>query len=163
MKNIEFPKTKIYTTRQIGFLREIWRLQGKKVAFTNGCFDILHIGHIASLSKAAEKADILIVGINSDDSTRRLKGAERPINGQNERAAMLANLLIVDGVLVFEEDTPLELIKAVKPDFLIKGGDYTIDQIVGAKEVQSWGGEVVINEIIPGVSTTNLIDKIQHL
>lgn len=163
MKNIAFPHSKIFSTKQIGFLREIWRLQGKKVAFTNGCFDILHIGHIASLSKAAEQADILIVGINSDESTKRLKGPERPFNSQKERALMLANLLIVDGVMIFEEDTPLELIKAVKPDFLVKGGDYTIDQIVGAKEVQSWGGEVIINDIVPGVSTTDLANKIQHL
>lgn len=163
MKNIAYPQSKIFTAKQFVFLREIWRLQGKKVAFTNGCFDILHVGHIASLSKAAEHADVLIVGINSDDSTKRLKGPERPINSQKERALMLANLLIVDGVMVFEEDTPLELIKLVKPDVLVKGGDYTIDQIVGAKEVLSWGGDVVINEIVPGFSTTGIVEKIQHL
>lgn len=163
MKNITYPSSKIFTTKEIGFLREIWRLRGKKIAFTNGCFDILHVGHIASLSKAAAQADVLIVGVNSDASTKRLKGESRPINGEKERALMLANLLIVDGVIIFEEDTPLELIKAVKPDVLVKGGDYTIDQVVGAQEVISWGGEVVINEIVPGHSTTGLIDKIQHL
>ncbi|MFT4202765.1 MAG: D-glycero-beta-D-manno-heptose 1-phosphate adenylyltransferase [Chitinophagaceae bacterium] len=163
MNNTAFPQSKIYTVRQIGFLRAIWRLQGKKIAFTNGCFDILHIGHIASLSQAAEHADVLIVGINSDNSTKRLKGAGRPINGQDERALMLANLLIVDGVVIFDEDTPLELIKTVQPDVLVKGGDYAIDQIVGAREVQSWGGEVIINDLVPGVSTTGLAHKIQHL
>ncbi|PZP52267.1 MAG: D-glycero-beta-D-manno-heptose 1-phosphate adenylyltransferase [Pseudopedobacter saltans] len=163
MKNIKFPTSKIISHKQIGFLREIWRLQGKKVAFTNGCFDILHVGHIASLSKAAENADVLIVGINSDESTKRLKGESRPINGQKERALMLANMLIVDGVMIFEEDTPLEIINLVKPDVLVKGGDYTIDEVVGAKEVISWGGKVVINEIVPGFSTTGIVDKIQHL
>lgn len=163
MKNISYPPSKILTVKQIGFLREIWRLYGKKVAFTNGCFDILHIGHVASLSKAAEQADILVVGINSDASTKRLKGPERPINHQHERALLLANLVIVDAVVIFDEDTPLELINAIKPDVLVKGGDYTIEQIVGAREVQSWGGEVVINDIVAGFSTTNIIEKIQHL
>lgn len=163
MKSIAFPHTKIFNCRQIGFLREIWRFQGKTVAFTNGCFDILHVGHIASLSKAAEQADILIVGINSDASTRRLKGQDRPINGEKERALMLASLLIVDGVIIFEEDTPLNIIKAVQPDFLIKGGDYTVDKIVGAQETISWGGQVIINDIIEGFSTTNIINKIEQL
>lgn len=163
MKNIKFAESKILSPKKIGFLREIWHLQGKKVAFTNGCFDILHIGHIASLQDAAKEADILIVGINSDESTRRLKGDTRPINGQKERALMLANMAIVDGVVIFEEDTPLELIKIVQPDVLVKGGDYTIDQIVGAKEVMSWGGHVSINKIVPGFSTTSLASKIQNL
>ena len=139
-----------------------WRLLGKSIAFTNGCFDILHEGHIASLSDAAREADILIVGVNSDDSTCRLKGPQRPINPQQSRPTVLAALLMVDAVVIFGEDTPLELIKIVQPDVLVKGGDYTLDQIVGAKEVMAAGGRVVINPIVPGFSTTGLIEKMRR-
>ena len=139
-----------------------WRatLRGKLV-FTNGVFDILHPGHIFSLSQAAKEADYLIVGVNSDNSVKRLKGNGRPITGQDSRALVLASLLMVDAVTVFEEDTPLELINAIKPDILVKGGDYTIEQIVGAKEVISYGGRVVINPIIEGYSTSSLIEKMR--
>jgi len=148
-----------------GLLHQVrrWRLLSKKVAFTNGVFDIMHVGHIASLSEAAREADFLIVGLNSDASTRRLKGDSRPVNSQEPRATLLASLLMVDAVTIFEEDTPLELIKAVMPDVMVKGGDYTIDQIVGAKEVMAAGGRVVINPIVQGFSTTNLIGKIERL
>ena len=131
--------------------------------FTNGVFDILHPGHIFSLSQAATEADFLIVGVNSDDSVKRLKGTARPINKQDSRALLLASLLMVDAVVIFEEDTPLELIKSIRPDVLVKGGDYAIEQIVGAKEVQSNGGRVVINSIIEGYSTTSIIDKLNTL
>ena len=140
-----------------------WRLLGKTIAFTNGCFDILHQGHISSLSDAAREADVLIVGLNSDASTRRLKGPERPINNEQARATLLASLLMVDAVILFEEDTPLSLIVSIAPDVLVKGGDYTLEQIVGAKEVMAAGGHVVINPIMPGFSTTGLIDKICSL
>jgi D-glycero-beta-D-manno-heptose 1-phosphate adenylyltransferase len=140
-----------------------WRLLGKTVAFTNGCFDILHQGHIASLSDAAREADFLIVGLNSDASTCRLKGESRPINNQHARATVMASLLMVDAVILFEEDTPLELINAIRPDVLVKGGDYTLEQIVGAKEVIEAGGRVVINPIVPGFSTTGIIEKIHRL
>jgi len=140
-----------------------WRLLGKTIAFTNGCFDVLHQGHISSLSDAAREADFLVVGLNSDASTRRLKGDSRPVNDQQARAILLASLLMVDAVTLFEEDTPLELIKAIQPNVLVKGGDYTIDQIVGAKEVIAAGGKVVINPIVQGFSTTGLIDKICKL
>lgn len=140
-----------------------WRLLGKTIAFTNGCFDILHQGHIASLSDAAREADILIAGVNSDASARRLKGEHRPVNSQDARAILLASLLMVDAVILFEEDTPLELIKAIGPDVLVKGGDYTLEQIVGAKEVIAAGGRVVINPILTGFSTTGLIEKIHRL
>jgi len=148
-----------------GLLHQIsrWRLLGKTISFSNGCFDILHQGHIASLSDAAREADFLIVGVNSDASTRRLKGPHRPINNQDSRALLLASLLMVDAVIIFDEDTPLELIKAVLPDVLVKGGDYTLEQIVGAKEVMAAGGRVVINPIVPGFSTTGLIEKIHKL
>jgi rfaE bifunctional protein nucleotidyltransferase chain/domain len=140
-----------------------WRLLGKTVAFTNGCFDILHAGHIESLSDAAREADFLIVGLNSDASTGRLKGPGRPVNDQRSRATVMAALLMVDGVTLFDEDTPLNLIDTLRPDVLVKGGDYTLDQIVGAKEVMSWGGRVVINPILPGFSTTGILEKITRL
>jgi rfaE bifunctional protein nucleotidyltransferase chain/domain len=148
-----------------GLLHQVqrWRILGKTIAFTNGCFDILHRGHIASLSDAAREADFLVVGVNSDASTCRLKGEGRPVNDQDARATVLASLLMVDAVIIFEEDTPFGLITAVKPDVLVKGGDYTIDQIVGAKEVIAGGGRVVINPIVPGFSTTGLIEKIHKL
>ena len=131
--------------------------------FTNGVFDILHPGHIFSLSQAAREADFLIVGVNSDDSVKRLKGKARPINSQDSRALILASLLMVDAVVIFEEDTPLELINSIKPGVLVKGGDYTIEQIVGAREVNLNGGRVVINPIIEGYSTTSIIDKLKTL
>jgi D-beta-D-heptose 7-phosphate kinase/D-beta-D-heptose 1-phosphate adenosyltransferase len=140
-----------------------WRVLSKTIAFTNGVFDILHQGHIASLSDAAREADFLIVGLNSDASTKRLKGPGRPVNDQHARATVMAALLMVDAVTLFEEDTPLELINAIRPDVLVKGGDYTLDQIVGAKEVLSWGGRVVINPIVPGFSTTGILEKITRL
>jgi rfaE bifunctional protein nucleotidyltransferase chain/domain len=136
-----------------------WKFLGKKIAFTNGVFDILHQGHIFSLTKAAVEADILIVGLNADSSVRRLKGNDRPVNDQQARATVLSALAMVDAVTVFEEDTPLELITAIMPDVLIKGGDYSIDQIAGAKEVVANGGRVVINPILEGYSTTSLINK----
>lgn len=126
-------------------------------------FDILHPGHIFSLSQAATEADFLIVGVNSDNSVKRLKGTARPINNQDSRVLLLASLLMVDAVVIFEEDTPLELINSIRPDVLVKGGDYAIEQIVGAKEVQLNGGRVVINPIIAGYSTTDIIDKLNIL
>jgi len=140
-----------------------WRLLGKTVSFTNGVFDILHRGHIASLSQAAQEADYLIVGVNSDASVKRLKGEQRPVNDEQARALLLASMLIVDAVVLFEEDTPLELINGILPDVLVKGGDYTLDNIVGAKEVIAAGGRVVINPIVPGFSTTGIIEKISGL
>ena len=163
MKHPQIIQQKILDLQ--GLLHQVqrWRILGKTVSFTNGCFDILHKGHIASLSDAAREADFLVVGVNSDASTRRLKGDNRPVNDQDARALLLASLLMVDAVIIFDQDTPLELISAVKPDVLVKGGDYTIDQIVGAKEVIAAGGRVVINPIVPGVSTTGLIEKIHKL
>lgn len=136
-----------------------WKFLNKKIAFTNGVFDIIHKGHIFSLSQAAKEADYLIVGLNSDASVKRLKGEQRPINDQNARALVLASLIMVDAIVIFEEDTPLELIKTIIPDVLVKGGDYTIEQIVGAKEVIAAGGRVVINPIIEGFSSTSIINE----
>ena len=148
-----------------GLLHQVnrWRVLGKTIAFSNGCFDILHAGHIASLSDAAREADFLIVGLNSDASTKWLKGPGRPINDQHARATVMAALLMVDAVTFFDEDTPLNLIEAIRPDVLVKGGDYTLEQIVGAIEVMSWGGRVVINPIIPGFSTTGILEEIVRL
>jgi D-glycero-beta-D-manno-heptose 1-phosphate adenylyltransferase len=154
---------KIFSPKEIVFQVNRWKLLNKTVSFTNGCFDILHPGHIASLSEAAREADYLVVGLNSDASANKLKGPGRPVMNEESRALMLASLIIVDAVVLFEEDTPLDLIGIIKPDVLVKGGDYTIDQIVGAKEVIAAGGRVVINPILEGFSTTGLIGKIQAL
>lgn len=142
-------------------VRELARLRllGKTISFSNGCFDILHEGHIASLSQAAIEGDFLIVGLNSDRSVKRLKGSERPVNNEHSRALILASLVIVDAVVIFEEDTPLEIVKALMPDVMVKGGDYTIDQIEGSTEVIANGGRVVINPILEGFSTTSIINK----
>ncbi len=163
MRQAQIITHKIYILHDL--LQQVarWRLTGKQIAFTNGCFDILHQGHIASLSQAASEADMLIVGVNADESVRKLKGEQRPINDQQARSLLLASLLMVDAVVIFEEDTPLELINAILPDVLVKGGDYTLEQIVGAKEVVAAGGRVVINPILPGYSTTGLIEKIHQL
>jgi D-beta-D-heptose 7-phosphate kinase/D-beta-D-heptose 1-phosphate adenosyltransferase len=136
-----------------------WKILDKNIAFTNGVFDILHQGHIFSLSQAAKEADYLIVGLNSDASVKRLKGESRPVNDQQSRSLVLASLLMVDAVVIFEEDTPLELIKAINPEVLVKGGDYTVEQIAGAKEVIANGGRVVINPILVGFSTTTIIEQ----
>lgn len=161
MKQVDFISGKILSFPQAVQRAVQWRVTGKKIAFTNGVFDILHSGHIFSLSQAAKEADYLIVGLNADASVKRLKGESRPVNNQDARALLLASLMIVDSVVLFEEDTPLELIKLVMPDVLVKGGDYTIDQIVGAKEVTANGGRVVINPVLQGFSTTSLISQIR--
>ena len=163
MKQAQVISSKIFNQKDMVFQVNRWKFLSKKIAFTNGCFDILHAGHISSLSDAAKEADYLIVGLNSDASTTKLKGAGRPVVDQQSRAILLASLLMIDAVVIFEEDTPLELITLIEPDVLVKGGDYTIDQIVGAKEVQEKGGSVVINPILPGFSTTGLLGKISRL
>lgn len=161
MKHVEMIEKKIMTIKEAQSVIAGWKLLGKTVSFTNGCFDILHPGHIYSLAQSAKEADYLIVGLNSDESVKRLKGPDRPVNSTESRAIILSNLMMVDMVVVFEEDTPLSLIKALAPDVLVKGGDYTIDQIVGAKEVIANGGKVIINPIIAGHSTTSIIEKIK--
>ncbi|MEA3425373.1 MAG: D-glycero-beta-D-manno-heptose 1-phosphate adenylyltransferase [Bacteroidota bacterium] len=161
MRAVSAIEKKIFTLPQLQAQIASWRVTHKTIAFTNGCFDILHEGHIASLSQAAAEADYLVVGVNSDNSTKRLKGPDRPVNNEHSRALMLASLSIVDAVVIFEEDTPLQLITAILPDVLVKGGDYTLEQIVGAKEVMANGGRVVINPILPGFSTTSIIQQIK--
>jgi rfaE bifunctional protein nucleotidyltransferase chain/domain len=137
------------------------RKKNKKIAFTNGCFDILHRGHVEYLEKAKKYADILILGLNTDNSVKRLKGAGRPYVNENDRAYVLSRLEAVDVVCLFDDDTPLELIKKVKPDFLIKGGDYELDQIVGRKLVENQGGHVLTIPFIKGNSSTSIIDRIK--
>lgn len=163
MRKTELLEQKILSREALKRRVLQWKFLGKKIAFTNGCFDILHKGHISSLSAAAREADLLIVGVNSDASTKRLKGPLRPINDEHSRSELLAALFMVDAVVIFEEDTPAELINEIMPDVLVKGGDYTIDQIVGAQQVIDSGGRVVVNPIIEGYSTTGIIEKIVKL
>ena len=137
-----------------------WQAAGNKVVFTNGVFDLLHTGHITYLAKAAELGDKLVIGLNSDISVKRIKGESRPINSENNRAALLAALFFVDAVVLFEEDTPLNLITALMPDVLVKGADYAIENIVGAKEVIANGGEVKTINFVKGHSSTSIIQKI---
>lgn len=136
-----------------------WRSAGDRIVFSNGCFDILHIGHICLLELARRKGDRLIIGLNSDDSVRRLKGPLRPVVTEQERARVLAALSAVDAVVVFDEDTPLRLIEALRPDVLVKGGDYTEDMVIGAREVRAWGGRVELIPLIGNISTSRLIAK----
>jgi len=133
--------------------------EGKKIVFTNGCFDLLHRGHIYYLAKARALGDVLVIGLNSDSSVSRLKGEGRPVNVQNARAEVLGALGMVDHIIIFEEDTPLNLIKLVRPDLLIKGGDYKAEEIVGYEEVISWGGEVLTIPTMEGYSSTSIIDR----
>ena len=133
----------------------------KKIVFTNGCFDILHVGHIRYLSEAKSLGDILVIGINSDKSVKELKGPSRPINSLSDRALILSELRYVDYVISFEEQTPLELIKIIMPDILVKGGDYTVETVVGSSEVIHSGGQVKLLQFHEGYSSTNYIDKIK--
>ena len=139
---------------------EKWRAGGKRIVFTNGCFDILHMGHIKLLQSAAQQGDKLVVAINSDDSVRRLKGAARPVMSESSRAGLMANIQGVDLVVIFEEDTPLQLIELFKPDVLVKGGDYTPETVVGHEVVTRWGGEVVLIDLLEGLSTTRVIEQL---
>ena len=139
------------------------RKKGKKIAFTNGCFDILHVGHVRYLREAKKTADVLVLALNSDSSVRSLKGKERPLVPEKERAEIIAALEFIDFVTIFPELTPLELINYLKPDFLIKGGDWSEENIVGRKEIKEWGGRVAIIPEVEGKSTTNIVEKIKKL
>ena len=136
-------------------------MRGYKVGFTNGCFDLLHPGHVHLLEQCRNMCDRLIVGINADASVQRLKGPTRPAQGEAARAAVLASLASVDLVCLFEEDTPIELIKQIKPDVLIKGADYTRETVVGAELVESWGGAVALAQLLPGHSTTATLARLR--
>lgn len=138
-----------------------WKSEGKKIVFTNGVFDLLHLGHITYMAKASELGDKLIIGLNADSSVKRLKGESRPVNDQNNRAALLAALFFVDAIVVFDEDMPLNLITTLMPDILVKGADYSIENIVGAKEVLANGGDVKTISFVDGYSSTSIIEKIR--
>lgn len=144
-------------------MANIWRMKGDRIVFTNGCFDILHRGHVEYLQEAAALGDRLVIGLNSDESVRRQnKGPERPLNDQDSRAKVLTALRLVDAVVIFDQDTPLELIQAIGPDVLVKGGDWTEDKIVGAGYVRSMGGDVRSLKLVEGFSTTSLVDRIRR-
>ncbi len=161
MKSVSNIPNKIYTLNELQHQLNRWRLLNKKIVFTNGVFDILHEGHIASLGEAALYGHVLIVAVNSDASVKRLKGESRPVYNEGSRTLLLASLVMVDAVILFEEDTPLNLIASILPDVLVKGGDYTMEQIVGAKEVMANGGEVKRVPILEGFSTTSIIEKMK--
>lgn len=150
---------KILSRERLTKTLAILRKKGKKVVFTNGCFDILHVGHVDYLAKAKGLGDVLVVGLNSDDSVRRLKGAGRPINKERDRAKVLSGLVFVDFITIFGEDTPKKLIEMLSPDVLVKGGDWKKKDIVGADFVRSCGGRVVTIPFVKGYSTTSIIKK----
>jgi rfaE bifunctional protein nucleotidyltransferase chain/domain len=163
MSKLEIIKSKIFSKESLKYQLVIWRFLSKKIVFTNGCFDILHLGHIDYLSKAAEFGDVLIIGLNSDDSVRKIKGINRPINDEKSRAKILASLGFVSAVILFDEDTPYNLIKFVQPDVLIKGSDYKPEDIVGYDIVKAKGGVIETIDFLPGYSTSSIIDKIKRI
>ncbi|MEO5908041.1 MAG: D-glycero-beta-D-manno-heptose 1-phosphate adenylyltransferase [Ginsengibacter sp.] len=160
MKKSNTLRERIFTSDEMKQEVKRIRLKSKTIAFTNGVFDILHEGHISVLSEAASFADVLIVGVNSDASVKKLKGEGRPVNSESSRALIIASLIMVDEVVIFNEETPLDLIKIIKPDVLIKGGDYSLETMVGSKEVLDGGGRIEIIPIKEGFSTTGIIEKI---
>lgn len=162
MKQSSKISERIFTLEELKSRIKWWRLINKTIAFTNGVFDIMHQGHIKVLSEAASFADVLIVGVNSDASVQRLKGSGRPVNNEQSRALILASLIMVDAVVVFEEDTPLDLIKNILPDVLVKGGDYTPETIVGGDVVAANGGRIEIIPTKEGFSTTGIINKMKQ-
>jgi len=164
--NTSFKETiqsKIMSLADLKTVVDGWKTAGEKVVFTNGVFDLLHIGHITYMVDAASLGTKLIIGLNSDASVKRLKGPERPVNNQDSRALMLATMLFIDAIVIFEEDTPLNLITTLMPDVLAKGGDYTVETIVGAKEVMANGGDVEVISFVDGFSSTAIIRKIRNV
>jgi rfaE bifunctional protein nucleotidyltransferase chain/domain len=161
MNNLEIINSKIIDDKSLHQQLAIWRFLNKKIVFTNGCFDIIHLGHIDYLSKAKDLGDILLIGLNTDDSVKRLKGDNRPIKNQRERAVLLASLRFVDGIILFNEDTPYDLIKKIEPDILIKGSDYKKEEIVGADIIKNTGGEIITIDFLEGYSTTSILNKIR--
>jgi rfaE bifunctional protein nucleotidyltransferase chain/domain len=160
LSKIEIIEQKIYTLNDLKRIRNQWRMLSKKVVFTNGCFDLVHRGHNTFLLQAADYGNRLIVAINSDASVRRLKGETRPIVDEQSRAFNLASHTYIDAVIIFEEDTPENLLQELVPDVLVKGGDYTFDTVVGAPWVTSYGGSVEIIPLLEGYSTTGIVNKI---
>jgi rfaE bifunctional protein nucleotidyltransferase chain/domain len=155
--------SKIISREELSKQLSVWRLKDDKIVFTNGCFDLLHPGHILYLEEAARQGNRLVIGLNSDASVRRLKGESRPVNTGNDRALMLAALHFTDAVIFFDEDTPLELIRLVKPDVLVKGADYKEDDVVGADFVKNNAGQIMLIPFVEGYSSTATIEKIKKL
>ena len=160
---LEIIENSVLTDESLEQMLAFWRFKGKKIVFSNGCFDILHRGHVDYLSKAADLGDVLIIGINTDASVHRLKGTTRPINDEQSRALIVAALNFVTAVVLFDEDTPYELIKKVQPDILVKGNDYLPEEIVGYDVLKAKGGEVVTIPLVKGYSTTSIEHKILEL
>ncbi|MDR1226850.1 MAG: D-glycero-beta-D-manno-heptose 1-phosphate adenylyltransferase [Prevotellaceae bacterium] len=162
LTHLQATEAKILGVEDLPRKLALWKFLGKRVVFTNGCFDIVHRGHITYLLQAAELGDILIVGLNSDASAKRLKGESRPLQDELSRAMVLAALECVSFVLTFDEDTPLELIKAVQPDILVKGSDYKVENIAGAEVVQAKGGKIVTIPFVEGYSTSKVVEKLRQ-
>jgi len=160
MKQFETIQSKILTADNLQKSLAYWRFKSMKIVFTNGCFDILHAGHIEYLAKAASEGDVMILGLNSNNSVRKLKGNHRPINDENARALIMASLNFISAVVLFDEETPYNLIKTVQPDILIKGSDYKPEEIVGYDILKAKGGEVKTIDLVPGFSTTAIEQKI---
>ncbi len=161
MNNLEIIKNKVLDRDKLKNQLAVWRFQDKKIVFTNGCFDLLHLGHIDYLSKAKDHGNVLIVGVNTDASVQRLKGENRPVKDEVSRSMIMASLQFVNAVVLFDEDTPYELIKLVQPDVLVKGSDYEPEDIVGYDIVKARGGEIVTIDFLEGYSTTGIIEKIK--
>lgn len=162
MSNLKKINNKLFSLKDLKTKLSIWRENGEKIIFTNGCFDIIHKGHIQVLANAADLGDRLIIGLNSDISVQKLKGLNRPIVEEDARAFLLASLNFVDAVVLFSEETPINLITTLKPNILAKGGDYAISSIVGYKEVKEYNGEVIIVPFVDGFSSTSIIEKIKN-
>lgn len=161
---MKYPtSSKIVNPVELSRLLLTWRLKNCQIVFTNGCFDILHLGHVDYLEKARALGDRLVLGLNTDASVRRQnKGTERPLQNEEARCRLIASLQFVDAVCLFDEETPIELINLVRPDILVKGDDYSVETIVGAKEVLAWGGNVKTIPLVQGHSTTNIVNKIKN-
>lgn len=163
MDHLHFINSKVFRMDQaLEWQLAVWRFHQRKIVFTNGCFDLLHLGHIEYLAKSAAEGNLLMIGLNTDDSVKRIKGDARPIKDEQSRALSLAAMSFVDAVVFFEEDTPLRLIELVQPDVLIKGADYAEKDIVGADVVLGKGGRVVTMDYLPGYSTSALIQQIKN-
>jgi rfaE bifunctional protein nucleotidyltransferase chain/domain len=159
MKMLNQIRSKIKTLDEIIAASENWQSQNKRIVFTNGCFDIVHLGHIDYLSRAADLADVLVIGVNTDASVSRIKGENRPLQDELSRSMLLASFQFVEAVVLFDDDTPYELIKAIQPDVLVKGSDYKEEDIVGADIVGDKGGKIVTIDFLDGYSTSSIIEK----
>lgn len=161
MDHLSFIQSKILLDRsELENILSVWKFKDQKVVFTNGCFDIIHRGHVEYLAQAASLGDQLVIGLNTDASVKRLKGSSRPVQNENTRALVLASFSFVSKVILFDEDTPYELIKIIQPGILVKGGDYKPEEIVGNDIVKGYGGEVVTIDLVEGYSTSSIISKI---